>query len=327
MSAINKNIDKITKSPIVRIIAIIVVVASLIVGAGIFIVSNLYSGKIDVLESNLQRLTPTSGNPSNIDLSKFFVLRNDILDKSIPKNSQFDDENLFYYSNDKYWEYEKMNPIVFVNFINSVKPLKIAKDFKENISHVWFSNFNIDLNSPLYHQVIRNEEAAILADTTSNVSVIIFNKRPKNICQYIKLTRFDNNSSYIKTRDASKNYIVVDSVSYRELGFKYLSATFIENIFNDLYSQLPHSIGFTEFSNISLKDNWLFVSSLTTFGDKNIYKGKARNVYCFNEWYFLYTELNTFVVEVQTPSFEPVRRGTQFTELNNWLSYLRVVVK
>jgi len=220
-----------------------------------------------------------------------------------------------------------MNPIEFVNFINEIKSIKGERDFKDHISHVWFSDYKIELNHPQYQNIINKEQAAVIADSSSNGYLIVYNKKPEKLCQYIKLTRFNNDKSFIKTRDMSKDFFAVDSSSYRELGFKYLSSSFIDMIFNDLFSNLPNSIAFTELSNISMKDNWLFLSSLSVFGNKNIQKGKARNVYCFNEWYILYTELNTYVLEVQTPSFEPVRRGNQFVELNNWLSYFRVVVK
>lgn len=327
MTELNPSINKLTKNPIVKLIGLITIVSSTIVAVGIYITSNYYANKINELESNIERLTPSSGNSNSIDLSSFFVFRNDILNENIPKNSKFDDENLFYYSDDKYWEYKQMNPIEFINFINDKKSQKEEKEYKDHISHVWYSDFSIDLNHPQYEKVIENEQSSLIADSTSNAYLILYNKKPNKISQYIKLTRFNNDKSFLKRRDATKDFITIDSVSYRDLGFKYLSSSFIDMIFNDLFSELPNSIAFTELSNISLKDNWLFISSLSVFGNKNINKGKPRNVYCFNEWYILYTELNTFILEVQTPSFEPIRRGEQFAELNNWLSYFRVVVK
>ncbi len=321
------SISNFTNNSIIQLIGLIVAVSTVVVSIGYFIVSNYYSNQINELKSNIERLTPSPGELYNIDLTNFFVHRNETLNESIPKTSLFDDNNLFYYSGDKYWTYKKMNPIEFVQFLNEIVPTKEEKEFKDNISHIWHSKYKIDLNHPDYKNLVKKERSEFIADSSPNDYLIVYRKKPNSLFQYIKLTMYNNDISFIKVRDLSKSHKVIDSTSFKELGFKYLSSTFIDQIFNDLYSNLPNSIAFTELNNISMKDNWLFVSTISVFGNKNITNDKTRTVYCFNDWYVLYTELYTYVLEVQTPSFEPVRRGEQFVELNNWLSHFRVIVK
>jgi len=73
MTELTQNLNKITKNSLAKLIGLIVVITSTVVTIAVFIISNFYAGQINELKSNIERLTPSSGNSSDIDLSKFFV--------------------------------------------------------------------------------------------------------------------------------------------------------------------------------------------------------------------------------------------------------------
>ena len=326
MDDLKSSLKKLKESGLFNLIGLIAIIVTTLVGVAVFIISNNYTKKINQLESSIERLTPSSDNSGNINLSQFFVYRNKVVTENIPKESDYNPINQFYFSKNKYWSYRKMNPIEFIHFINKTRTSREEYGIEDNSSHVWYSDFKIGLNNPEYQNIIDYEVESFIIDTISNREIVGFNKKPNDLKQYIKLTIYNNKKSFLKRRDA-KDFNVVDSISYRDLGFKANVSTFIDIIFDDLFSNFPHAISHTEISEMNLNENWFFLSSLSVFGGKNIHKGEKRTVYSFNEWYILYSEQFTYILEVQTPGYEPIRRGDQFKELNIWLSNFRVILR
>lgn len=326
MDDLKTSLNKLKESGLFKLVGLIAIIVTAIVSIAVYILSNNYTKIINQLESSIERLTPSSDNSGNIDLSQFFVYRNKVVTESIPKESVYNPINQFYFAKNKYWSYREMNPIEFIHFINKTRTSREEYGIEDNSSHVWYSNFKINLNDPEYQNIVDNEVEYFVIDTISNIEIVGFNKKPDDLKQYIKLTIYNNKKSCLKRRDA-RGFNVMDSISFRDIGFKANVSTFIDIIFDDLFSNLPHAISHTEISEMNLNENWFFLSSLSVFGSKNIHKGEKRTVYSFNEWYILYSEQFTYFLEVQTPGYEPIRRGDQFKELNIWLSNFRVILR
>lgn len=319
------NIKKINDSGIIILVILIATLVSIANSITSFLMNNNHSKEIMNLESSIERLTPNSDKSGNIDLSYFFVCRNKIEPNIISKESIYEPNSHFYHSNSEYWNYKIMNPIEFIHFINQTRTSKDEFGIDDLKSHVWYSNLKFELNNPEYTNLIEKEDERYIISNSENATMFGYNKLPKELKQYIKLTTYNNKLSFLKTRE-SKNLDVIDSISFRDIGFKANISSFIDFIFDDLYSNYPYSISHTEISQMNLSEKWFFMSAVSVFGNKSIQYNVKKTVYVFNEWYIFHSEEFTYLLEIQTPSFEPTRRGDQFKELNLWLSNFKVIV-
>lgn len=309
------------------VITTIITTASIVSGVIIYLSSNYYGNIINNLNSTIERLTPSIVENNKIDIAKLFIRKSGVLELTAPQNSIFIDSCMFYYIPDSYWHFQTMTPIQFFEYINDEKLKNSNIEIINNESYIWYSNFNIELNNPIYLDYIQQIESQTLVDSIGQNYIYKLNKKPRKLHQYIKLTILNNKLTYYKTRDLVNNYDVIDSTNFYDLGFRYYISDIIENIFNNLFENLPHSIAFTELNDILLNDNYLFISSYSVFSKKTIKDGGKTTIYSFNEWFVTKSDLHTYILEIQTPSYEPIRKGKQFIELNKWISGFKIITK
>lgn len=321
--------NKLQKEPskyfliIKKILKNVFTTGAIIASVTYFLTSNFYQQKIEEVEASISRLPINLINNNSIDLSKYFIKRGYSTNENIPVNSIYDKDNMIYYSPSKYWKHKRLDQFNFLQLINEED---IDFDFileTNDTSDYWFSDYSISFDTKDYLDLLKLYKSYDLIKNDS-LEMAKLNYKPKKLFQYIKVTRYNNDISYYYRRNLA-DMKAVDSVSFSELGFKNMILDQLTIIIDHLENTLPFYIGFNELTNISMNDNWFFLSSISTFGKKSIINNITSNIYCFKDWYFFYTEKFFYILEIQTPSFEPIRRGKQFVELNKWLSYFKIV--
>lgn len=300
-------------------------IASAVASITFYLTHNTYLSKINELESVISSLD-LNERDNSIDLSNYFIYKGANTKVNLPLNSVFDNDKQFYFSPSNYWKHFSFSDIDFCKYLNEEISNPITNIQDSVISDYWISDYYLDLNGKGYQTVLNSNESLLLLDSFPNGILYTYSKKPKKLLQYIKLTRNNNKKSFNKTRDYFADS-TVESVSFADMGFKHLVSYNIMRIIDELVNSLPFNLSFTEIQSITMRDNWMYMTTFSEFQNEYYFTNKSEPFYCFRDWYLFYSNGYFYELEIQTPAMEPTRRGKQFLELNKWLSYFRIVYK